>query len=716
MINTYISAKLINYKTIRVFIFSEVKKPEYTQINLIKNDEEIFNLKVSKQSFINGLELYEFNLDEPIVLGNDYYISIESFGVTSLNVNDATSFDDFDKDYFYNGDDLGFTYSKEKTTWKLWAPLASKVVLFVKNDDKFETYKMKRGEKGVYEITLNGDYELAKYRYSICNSGLTTITTDPYAKASSANGKDSIVIDFSKTKIDLYEENLPKYKNYVDTIIYELSVRDFTIDDSTDIVNKGKFLGLIEENRKTKKKNQAGFDYLKSLGVTHVQLLPIYDFKTTDELNPSNTYNWGYDPHQYFVPEGSYATDPEDGYTRIIECKKMISALHKNGIKVNMDVVYNHVYNFNRSVFESVVPNYYFRKDRNGMISNGSGCGNELDTCRPMVRKLIVDSAIHWIQEYGIDGFRLDLMGLIDIDTIEEIKDKARLIKDDFMIYGEGWNMDSPLHQNQRTAILNSFKTPDIAFFNDSYRDIVRGPHGFNCNEPGYLLGNTSYREGFKFALLGSCVDYCFNRRFLTANQSINYVECHDNITLYDKITYTLPNLSEEEKNKIINSINCTIAISFGIPFYHAGQEIGLSKKGEDNTYNKGDEYNKFDWNLLDNRMNMVLYFKSIIKFRRTFNNIYDPNEISKFNKFINYDNGALGFKLDQIKNANIRDFLYLFNPNNFDINIRLNDYYNIIVALAGYLGMDSQFYTLNEILVSHQVEGLVKKEDAKVL
>lgn len=714
MINTFFSAKLTSYETIAVFIFSEVRKPENNKIKLIKNGEETSNLDIVRQSFINGLEFYECKPKEKIVLGNDYCISIESFGVTSLILDDVTSFKGFDEEYYYQGDDLGFTYSREKTTWKVWAPLASKVVLFLRKDhENFETFKMERGKFGVYSLTLFGDYDNYKYRYQVTNSGRVTLTTDPYAKASTANGRDSVIVDFSKTKIDLFENNLRNYDNYVDTVIYELHVRDFTIDENTNIVNKGKFLGLVEENKVTKGNNPCGIDYLKSLNITHVQLLPIYDYKTVDELHPDTTYNWGYDPQQYFVPEGSYSTNPNDGYSRIIECKKMIAALHKAGLKVNMDVVYNHVYNYDSSVFELIVPNYYFRKQQNGLLSTASGCGNELDTERPMVRKLILDSCIHWIKEYGVDGFRFDLMGLIDIETIKLITKAARSIKKDFMIYGEGWNMPSSLHESKRSTILNAFKLPEVAFFNDTYRDIVRGPSGFGKNDPGYMLGNLNYKEGFKFALLGSCVDFCYPKRFLSANQSINYVECHDNGTLYDKIKSSLNYIDDEEVYKVVNSINATIALSFGIPFYHAGQEIGLTKFGHDNTYNKGDKYNKFDWSLLDKRHDMYLYFKSILAFRNEYLKSSKSEDIEKNNYFINYDNGVIGLKTEKrFVNGEKSECIFAFNPNDIEVDIKLDDYYIVVCALAGYLKDSTLYSGQNESLVPHQVEvlGLRKK------
>ncbi len=700
MINTFFGANLVDYHTIRIAIFSEVNKSANSPFNLIIDSEKIVVLEVAKQSYLNGLCLYECHSKDKIELGHNYVIQCRDFGSTSLNVNEATTFKSFDMDYFYEGDDLGATYTKERTTFKLWAPLASKVSLFIrkKSSDTFLTYKMKRGDKGVYELTLEGDYDGYMYRYSVTNSGLNLITTDPYAKASTANGKDSVVIDFEKTKINLFEEALPKYKNYSEAIIYEFHVRDMTIDENTDIHYKGKYLGLTEEGRKTKGGNPAGLDYIKFLGPTHVQLLPIYDYKTVDELNPDSQYNWGYDPAQYFVPEGSYATDPNDGYSRIIELKKMIAAFHQNGIKVNMDVVFNHVYSSEFSAFEKVVPNYYFRKNKNGTLCNGSGCGNDLDTSRSMVRKMIIDALVYWVKEFGIDGYRFDLMGLIDIDTMNLAVRKVKEIKPDAMLYGEGWDMATNLASDKRTTIYNSFKTPQIGYFNDTFRDIVRGNNDLKNNSyPGYILGNTSFLEGFKFCYLGSSVNYCYQPRFLSHNQSINYVECHDNGTVFDKITRHFKDDPLEKKLKILKMINAAVAFSFGISFYHSGQEIGLSKDMEDNTYNKGDKYNKFDYSILDSRFEEALYLKSLIKGKRVYSSIFSlfesSDDVASSNEFVNLENGALMINIFSPHKS--EKYCYIFNPTDKAISVTFDDYYRLIVGEGGYL-KKSEIYIQN--------------------
>ncbi|MBR1581554.1 MAG: type I pullulanase [Bacilli bacterium] len=682
MLNTFFSAKLTDYQTIKVALFSSVKKEENVPILLYDSDGLIEELNISNQSFLNGLVLYECKSKCELKLGIDYSICIPSFGVVPLDVNDAVFFKDFDELYYYEGNDLGANYTKEKTTFKIWAPLASKVVLMYKknHDDFFKTFKMNREEKGVYSLTVEGDLDGYLYRYMVTNSGTTNIVTDPYGISSDANSKSSVVIDLNKTKIDLFNDVPPVYKNNINTIIYEFHVRDFTIDNSTDIEHRGKFLALTEEGRKTKGGNPAGLDYLKSLNITHVQLLPVLDYETVDELNTDKSYNWGYDPRQYFTLEGSFSTNPNDGYSRIVEFKKAVSSLHKNGIRVNLDVVYNHVYRYETSVFEKVVPNYYFRRFANGKMCNGSYCGNDFASERKMVRKLIIDSLVFLVKEYGIDGFRFDLMGLIDIKTINLALEECRKLNPNIMFYGEGWDMNTNLKQEEKATQYNSFKLENVGFFNDVYRDIARGKQ-YNL-EVGYLLGNNDYKLGFCYAFLGSSYDYCYNKRYLSANQSVNYVECHDNVTLFDFIKIKFGNeYSNKKALKLINFINGTLALSLGIPFYHAGQEIGLSKQLEDNTYNMGDKYNKFSWSLLDERIDNYHYFKSILSFRKNNQEIYDFISKNAQNSVIFKD---FGYGVQGIEIHNEADYLFIFNASNDSVTIEFDDYYELIAGSIG--------------------------------
>ncbi len=698
MIDNYFGANLIDKNTIKVALFSSVQKNDSAPINLIINDERVVKLEIKKQVFLNGISMYTCFFNEGFKLGNSYKVSIENYGVAPLSVIEALDFPSFDDDYYYPNDDLGVTYTTEKTTFKIWAPLASKVEVLIRKDfdSKYEGHYLKREDKGVFSLTLDGDYEGYHYIYSVTNNEISAFTTDPYGKASVANGKENVIIDFSKTKIDMHEDKLPTYKSYLDTIIYELNVRDYTIDEHTNIENKGKYLGLTETGKVTKCGHKAGIDHIEELGVTHVQILPMYDFKTIDELHPLDSYNWGYDPQQYFVPEGSYSSDPNDPYARIIECKKMIAAFHEKGIKVNMDVVYNHVYEGLYSAFEKVVPGYYFRKRKDGTLCNGTGCGNDVDSERPMVRKLITDCCKFWTEEYGIDGLRFDLMGILDVKTILRVNKICREIKPDFMVYGEGWDMNTELKSDKKASILNSFKMEDIAFFNDTYRDTLKGPNGTDkLKSGGYFTGNPSYVEGFKFVFLSSSVNFVYPARFINAAQSVNYVECHDNFTLFDKVSSIYGKDEEKKVLDIIKQINGTILLSFGIPFFHAGQEVGLTKYYEDNTYNMGDKYNKFRWDTLDARFDMVTYLKSMIYFRKNIFKINEenPEKIGKMNTFSITDGELLSAKIKSLDN---KEYIICFNPTDVRKTVILDDYYLLVCGQAGYLkGSDVRIKTL---------------------
>lgn len=531
---------------------------------------------------------------EGFEFGHSYFFLFNDIGRIPLNASKATEFEGFDEEFFYDGE-LGAIYEKDKTTFKVWAPLASSVL--VKFDDG--SHPLIRGEKGVWSLLIEGDLKGKAYTYLITNNEVTVETIDVYAKASTENSLRSVVLDLEELKVPK-TNGLPSYKSPSEAIIYEGNVRDMSIDSHSDIVSKGTFLGLIEKGRKTEKGNSAGFDYYSSLGFTHLQLLPIFDFKTVDETNPSSTYNWGYDPIQYFVPEGSYSSDAKDPKARIVEAQKMIEAFHEKGIRIVSDVVFNHVYEYLSSPFEKTVPNYYFRKLDNGKMSNASWCGNDLASEKPMVRKLIVDAAEWWMDYYNVDGFRFDLMGLIDVDTIKEIQ-RLGLEKDpSFLVYGEGWNMAGNL-ATPLANMDNSSLLPKVAFFNDSFREDAKR----------YAGGEWFARDDFKMALLGS------ENKFDDLSQSINYVECHDNHTFFDYLEGKKAITGLEEKINRSKLSLALIALSLGVPFFHMGEEIAQSKFGVENSYNSGDIINKFSNTLRDKRCDMVNYFQDLLKSRK---------------------------------------------------------------------------------------------------
>lgn len=684
---SFYHAKLVSNNSFNVMVFTALPRlSDNIYVFLVKDYKIIERCTPSKSTSMNNVRFYEFKMNSNYEYGHHYEIFLPNFGSIPLDVSDAIYFDNFDDDFYYDGDDLGACYHKTYTDFALWAPLASSVYLsIIDKDENRVNYEMKRTEKGVYRVTIHKDLNNIAYQYIVTNSEIAREVNDPYAKSMTLNSKYSAVVDVESIKKDYpnINSNLNK-KNLVDCSIYELNIRDFTIDKSSDIEHKGKYLGLIETGKRTKHGNPAGLDYLKFLGISHVQLLPVLDFANVDDINFLQSYNWGYDVIHFFALEGSYSLHPEIPSERVKEFKQVVNTFHKNGIGVILDVVYNHIFSYESSLFEKILPGYYFRKSNDGRIINGSGCGNDIASERKMVRKLIVDSVLHLIKTYDIDGLRFDLMGLLDITTIKTIKEKAKLLKNNFIVYGEGWHIPTGISGAEQASIMNAFKIEDIGFFNDSYRDILKGSC-FDVSKKGYVNGDYSYVDGAFYSMMATCVHYAFLPRFKNANQSINYVECHDNGTIYDKF---LQSLDEEDDSRLsrIKLINAIIAFSFGVPFYHMGQEIGLSKYLEDNTYNMGDKYNKMDYALLDERFDMAVYLKDLISYRKELK-IYsciNPNEIERIYHFMHkLENGVIRLEVKGI-GEDKKEGLLCINPSNLTQYFELEDYYDMEFSSCG--------------------------------
>ena len=656
----FVEAKLIDFKTIRVCVANANKDTPYIFTLIVKSDLR-YRIDGNIISKNDDKVVYEFKLDHELELGYDYHIAITNIGVYPLNVNLVAALPDFDERFAYEGNDLGATYTRKKTSFALWAPLASSVILVI--DDK-RHYSMSRTEKGVYRYTLEKNLKGHTYNYYVTNSGVTTKTIDPYGKASTANSKSNVILDLASYKINMHDRHPEKMNSYLDAIIYEGHVRDLTIDSTTNIVNKGKFLGLIEEGRTNKDGLPVGFDYIKSLGITHLQLLPIYDYATVDEEHPNKSYNWGYDPIQYFVPEGSFASNVNDPASRIKDLLALVSRFHKEKIRIVMDVVFNHVYEHQHSSLEATVPNYYFRRTSEGVYFNSSGCGNDLATERKMARKLIIDVCKWWATYYHIDGFRFDLMGIIDADTINELKSTILSFRPGFMFYGEGWNMMSGYNLVLANAD-NARHVQYVSFFNDFYRDAIIG--NVNSKTWGYALNSNEQHLNFKEALTGSSFNFIEHSRFSHVSCSVNFAECHDNHTLYDKVSILRPELSEKDKLARVSFTNSLILYSLGIPFFHAGQEIGLSKKGEGNTYNAGDALNHFDYSLLKERSFMLEAFKEAIKERKKIRYFHEVDMAALDRNASVYDleNNGIRFELKTRydKEKSYRKINILINP-----------------------------------------------------
>lgn len=539
---------------------------------------------------------------------------------------------DFSRYPNHNSSKLGVSYSSEKTTIRVWAPTADRVVLRLYESSTSESYYRFVNfvkKDWVWEVELHGD--LHQHYYTIqclIQKKWMDEIPDPYAFAVGVNGKRGMICDFSRTNPITWEKDqrvLPEH--YTDMVLYELHIRDFSIDHFSGIKNKGKYLAFAEEGTTSPEGVKTGIDHLVELGITHVHLLPIYDFYTVDEDKPEeNQYNWGYDPLNFNALEGSYATTPYDGAVRIEEFKQLVKALHDKGIGVIMDVVYNHTGLINRSYFNQTVPGYYYRQRNDGTFSDASGCGTEIASERYMVRKYIIDSLLFWLKEYHLDGFRFDLMGVYDIETMKLIRVALDEIDPKLVMYGEGWTAaESPMDENFRAVKRNTHLLEGIAAFNDDFRDALKG-HWGSPKSLGFASGQTLNEESIKLAIAGGNWHEQINFAYLndlhepwlhTPQQSINFISCHDNYTFYDKLKLSRPDAKLNELAQMVCLAGAVLFTSQGIPFMHAGVEMLRSKKGHGNTYRSDDSFNLIDWSRKAMFSFVTEYYKKLIAIRK---------------------------------------------------------------------------------------------------
>lgn len=599
--------------------------------------------------------------------------------------------DEFDQKYAYIGDDLGAVVKDGSTTFKLWAPTATKVelVTYKSTDEKAQedktqdlTLGTEAGKLGVWSITTSDAKVGTAYTYKVhFADGTVNNSPDPYAKAAVRNGMRSVV--FGKDTGKPVPRMASFDKRPTDATIAEMNIRDFSIHESSGIdgAKRGKYLGVIESDAK-KDGKPTGFDYLKSLGITHVQIMPMYDFGSVNEAgdlsyvatNDKNSphQNWGYDPINYNVPEGSYASDSANPATRITELKQMVEGLHKAGLRVIMDVVYNHVYDAQKNAFGQTVPGYYFRYNDDGSLSNKSGCGNDTASERKMMSKYIVDSVKYWAKEYGIDGFRFDLMGLIDLETMSQVRKAVYDIDPNSIILGEGWDM-SQLPYGNRTIQPNAYKLAEnngIAFFNDSFRDAVKGQG--DKGVAGFVSGNRG-SDNLVMQNLYGCQpgnSSCTGRRYANAGQTVQYVEAHDNLNLYDKLKKSLPNETEENLKKRVMLANSLVMFAHGMPFFELGQEFLRSKNGNANSYNAGDGDNSVKWDLVNKNSDAVEYFKELIKLRNEIPALRDSeySDVNKNMHWIKSSDGINAFSVD----SNNKTYVFIFNANSSESTVNI--------------------------------------------
>ena len=711
-----------NKKEINVkFNMKPEKEEEVAALNAIKvvdsNKKEIAIDKVtpSEDGLSAVITLKEaVSVREACVNNVSYSVSFVD-ALYDVTLPDYYSTEEFEKDYTYEGTDLGATWTKEATTFKVWAPTAKSVKVNLYNDGevKYDTTTDKKVEiketpvkqldmtstdKGVWTATEAGDLNGKYYTYEVTFAdGTVNEANDPYARALGVNGDRAMVIDLGSTNPEGWDKDQNPYKgkdvNFTDFSVWEAHVRDFSYsaDSGVSTANRGKYLAFTEHGTKNKTGQATCLDYLKELGVTHVQLNPVYDYATVDETAlDKNQFNWGYDPKNYNAPEGSYSTNPYDGAVRIKEFKQMVQSLHNEGIGVIMDVVYNHTYSTDYC-YNRIVPGFFHRPG-----SNGSGCGNDVASERKMVSNFIVDSVLYWHNEYHIDGFRFDLVGLTDTDTINAICERLQKEDPSIILYGEGWTMTTGVTKDgyKLTNQGNASEVPTFGFFNDQVRDALKGSV-FNATEPGYVNGAIGKINDIFACAKGAPT---WNGMESSPIQMINYSSCHDNLTLWDKINSSNGSDSFDDKVKQNNLAAAITVTSQGIPFILAGEEILRTKvKGFDengnviydhNSYASSSEENCIKWDTLNiEKYQKVLdYYKGLFAFRNTHKALRMADgrdveacvqqmdtsylDVDANNDFIKEFGGVLEYTITGYENED--DMVVIYNPNKKDVKVKL--------------------------------------------
>ena len=594
----------------------------------------------------------------------------------------------------YSGSDLGLTYSPKRSIFRLWAPTAEAVKLRIYNqgsgNEIVSQHQMKRKKEGIWELTIKKDLIGKRYTFEAVYEGQPSQEVpDPYAKAVGVNGLQAAIIDLAETNpAGWNNDSKPPLKNFTDAVIYELHIRDLSIDPNSGIQNKGKFLGLAEKGTQGPGGVKTGLDHLVDLGITHVHLLPSYDFASVDESRLDQPqFNWGYDPQNYNVPEGSYSTDPDNPVARIKEFKQMVKTLHENGLRVVMDVVYNHTFHTENSLFNQLIPDYYYRHNEDGSFSDASACGNEIATERPMVRKMILESVLHWTEEYHIDGFRFDLMGIMDIETMNIIRQKLDDIDPSILIYGEGWTASSsPYPETQRALKKNTTNLVKIAAFSDDLRDGIKG-HWSDHQDHGMVSGKSGLEESVKFGVVAatqhpqvdySKVNYSDAPWAPGPEQCINYASCHDDLTLWDKLAVSNPEADEATLIKMHKLSNTIVLTSQGIPLLHAGVDFLRTKGGNPNSFKSPDAVNQLDWSRKAKYIDVHQYYKDLIALRRSHPafRMAKRDLIQQYLEFLEMPAEAMvGFKIAGQPNGEVwKNILVIYNGNPRPIEYDLPD------------------------------------------
>ena len=634
---------------------------------------------------------------------------------------------DFDNYFSYDGE-LGALYEKEGTLLRVWTPTAKSVEVWIYADDSFKgpstKIEMVQKPKGIFEAYLPGDQHGTIYVYKILFlNNRESISVDPYARATTVNGMKSVIADLNRTNPDGWGERLPAFGLPEEAIIYELHIRDFSISETSGIVNKGKFLGLTEKNTQNASGRKTGLDYLIDLGITHIQILPMFDYATVDEANLTEPqYNWGYDPLNYNVPEGSYSTDPFDPFNRIFELKQMIRTLHENGLRVIMDVVYNHVYDPKDQALERTVPGYFYRYNADGSLANGTGVGNDTASERHMMRKYIIDSVKYWAKEYHLDGFRFDLMGIHDSVTMNAIREALDKIDPSIIIIGEGWEMSTPLPEDLKASQRNAQAMPRIAHFNDSIRIALKGSDFGDEKDRGFISGK-NYLEDLLLRNIKGAMHLSSHCSYVDPEQVIQYVEAHDNLTLYDKLLRSNPDDSEEVRIKRHTLATSIVLLSQGVPFIHGGQEFLRTKAGVANSYQSPDEINQFEWERVTTYQESVAYVKGLIALRKSeyLFRLHTHEEIDTHFTMLSENFNIVAFSLTNSE----KKYIVIFNGNRSDVIFRIQKGKYAILVEDNQVFLESmpeavlmekilvKAHTTSVLCADNQYEGDLQSEDS---
>ena len=609
----------------------------------------------------------------------------------------------------YSGEDLELSVNEAGTHFRLWSPEAQAVEVLIydtgRNTPAVDTLDMKKAGQGTWTASVDRQLYGKYYTFRVKHNGRWLAETPGvWAKAVGVNGSRAAIIDFAKTNPEGWDSDRgPVVKNITDAVIYEMHHRDFSVDPSSGIANKGKFLALTEHGTRSPQGQKTGIDHLKELGVTHVHILPSYDYNSVDEANlPANQYNWGYDPYNYNAPEGSYSTNPSDPIARVREMKEMVKSLHDAGIGVVMDVVYNHTANNDDSNFSLTAPGYYYRHRPDGSYSDASGCGNETASERRQMRDFIVNSVKYWAKEYHIDGFRFDLMAIHDIETMDSVAAALKEINPSIFVYGEGWTAgDSPLPVERRALKENVAKMKGIAVFSDDIRDAVKG-HYSNAADRGFATGKPGNEETVKIGIVASTahpqVDYAKgnNSKFAYASaptQIITYVSCHDDLTLTDKLAKSMPGSTEADRQRAARLAQTIVFTSQGTPFMFAGEEVFRDKKGVHNSYKSPDSVNAIDWDLKDSNREQFDYYRELIKLRKAHPafRMTTADDIARHVKFDKTDrDNLISYSIkDNANGDEWREIKLVFNGSEQPQEIKIAKGDWIVIARDGRINAD---------------------------